>query len=402
MAEPVARRDWSGGINNRADWRAMPAGTVRDSVNFDPKPGPLTLRSGYTLMYPGTAIRGALAVGEYILLADGPSLIEVNTATNSSRGLKPIAPSGRFSGAVWNNELFFCTENETLRFKDGVLRSWGVQTVSAQPVPSIVPGALPPGPYWLACTFVDAYGDEGGTTRPLLITVPPGGAIQLRIPPAQPGGMTRLYVGSVNGETLYKQYQGPGGDYLLSNVRDDSERLTTAYLRAPVVSDFVAEHNGMLLMAEDKTLWHTVPFQPHLRSAVRGFYQFPASIDVVISADSGVFVAADKTYYLTNLETDQAEQAVVLPYGAVRGSAVLTPDNRAAWMTRYGIAKSDGTGKLVLPSAANFVPQLADTGSSGIVERNGAQLVVTTLSGLKEPNPLAMRDYYEAEITYNE
>lgn len=403
MADFVPRRGWSGGINNLANWRALPPGFVRDSVNVDPVPGgPMALRSGFESVYQGTNVRGALAVGPFILLADGASLVAFDTRHNSHTVLATIAGGGRFVGDVWNEELFFCTENETLRFKDGVLRPWGVTTVSYQPVPAIEAGGLLAGSYLCACTFVDAHGDEGGTTAPLLVAVEEGSGLRFQLPNPPAGGRVRLYVGSQNGGTLFMQYEGGAGSYLCSTVTDDSARLTTELQRAPVVSDIISNHNGVLLMVEGGTLWTSVPLRPHLRNLVRGFFQYPAQIDVVISSDGGLFVAADVTYFVTDLETDTPQQVQVLPHGAVRGTAVITPDNRAAWMTRYGVAKSDGQGKASLISAANFVPELADSGSSGIVERNGAQLVVTTMRGRQGQNPLVASDYYEGEIVYND
>lgn len=67
-------------------------------------------------------------------------------------------------------------------------------------------------------------------------------------------------------------------------------------------------------------------------------------------------------------------------------------------MTAYGIAVSAPRGTAELVSGANFVPELALSGGSGIVQNNGNQTVVTTMRGGKGPNPLAASDYYEAEI----
>lgn len=376
----------------------MPQGTVRDSINMDPLPGGLYgLRAGFTQQVAGTDIRGALAVGSHVLIADGTDLKVFDADTNSTQVLTTIAGTGRFTGDVWNEELFFCTENQTFRYRAGVLRQWGVNTVSAQPVPTVVAGGLLAGEYQCAATFVDAFGDEGGTNNPLVITVTQGAGLLFTLPTPPAGGKVRLYVGNVQGGTLYLQFEGTG-QYLCSTITDNTARLDTALLRAPVPSDFICEHNGVIAMADGKTLWLTTPMRPHLRSVATRFFQFAAPVDCVISADGGLFVAADKTYFISAVETEQPVQATLFPFGAVRGSMARAPDDAAVWMTQYGLAKSDGQGRATLLSASRFVPELASKGSSGILESNGNQLVVTTMQRAKGENPLSASDFYEAEI----
>lgn len=397
-ASPVLRGPWTLGINNKANERAIPEGSVRDSVNYDPAAdGVLRARTGYQKVMTGSAIRGALAVGTHILIADGTLLVDFNAETNSYAVLKTIAGSGRFAGAVLNDELFFCTENEALRYKNGALRRWGVPTVTNQPVPSVGTGALIAGTYQCAATFVDAYGDEGGTTNAIIITVPEGSSLifPAMTPPA--GGRVRLYVSAVSGGTLYLQYEGTSG-YVCSSVDDATARLETQFLHEPTPGARIAAHNGVLLTADDSVLHMTMPLRPHLRSAIKGWFQFPAPVDMVISGDGGVFVSSDKTYFLTDIESPAPISRKVFDFGAVRGSETKGLRNEVMWMTRYGLAKSDGTGNAILTSEANFVPELATSANSTLLESNGNQLVVTTMQAVKGPNPLAASDTYDVEI----
>ncbi|MCH5583114.1 hypothetical protein [Pseudomonas syringae] len=402
MAEssPVLRGPWPLGINNKSSEKAVPEGALRDSVNYDPSAdGVLRLRAGYTSAMGGAAIRGCLSVGTHILVADGSSLVDFNTENGTAAVLKQIAGTGRFAGAVLNDELFFCTENECLRYKGGVLRSWGVPTVTAQPVPTIGQGSLQAGTYQCAATFIDASGDEGGTSEALTITVPANSALNFPAitPPA--GGAVRLYVSSVNGGTLYLQYQGTD-PYACSSVNDASARLETQFLRAPTQGQLIAAHNGVLLIADGALLHMTLPLRPHLRSAIKGWFQFPAPIDMVASGDGGLFVSSDKTHFLTDIETPTPISRLVFDFGAVRGSETKGLRSELMWMTRYGIAKSDGAGGATLISEANFVPDMSPSATSALLEQNGTQMVVTTLQASKTANPLAASDTYDMEIIY--
>lgn len=397
-ASPVKRGPWPGGINNRSNSTALPAGTVREAVNLDPGPeGVFTQRTGYSKVVPSTAIRGALGIGTDILIADGENLLRFDSTTNSSAPISTIPNYGRFAGAVFNEELFFCTQDRCLRYSSGILRPWGVPTVTYQPSPSIGQGGLLAGEYQFAATFVDAYGQEGGTTLPSIIAVDADTALGFILPAPPDGGKIRLYVGPVQGGELYLQFEGSGG-FVCSSIDTSTARLETFGLRVPTPGDFICESGGVLCIADGSTLWLTEPLRPHLVNQAKRFFQYPAPIDGIIAADNGLFVLADKTYFLLGLETDQPQQVEIFPHGGVRGSMIKTVDNFAAWMTRYGLAKSDGLGKAALISAANFLPSVASHGTSGIVEQNGSQLVVTVMRSVTSGNPLQARDYSEAEI----
>lgn len=398
MTEFVRRDGWPEGIDNRANWKDVPLNRVRDAVNVDAlASGSMALRGGFEQVVSGTDIRGAVACGSYIVFADRTDLKAFNTTTNSTETIATIAGAGRFTGDVLNDELFFCTENQTLRFKAGVLRAWGIPTPASQPVPTVVGGGLLAGTYQCAVTYVDAYGEEGGTTQAINIAVPQNSGLQFTL--TAPAGVSkvRLYISSVNGSELYLQYEGTGS-YTANVVRDDTARLDTMFARDPVCGDFIAKHNACLCIAQGNTLWLTLPMRPHLRNVAHRFFQYPAQIDAVVSVETGIYVLADKTYFITGVEGSQPQQAVVFDFGGVYGSHTTTPDGEAIWMTQYGVARGDGNGAVTLLSQARFVPELANRGGSGIVERNGNQMVVTTTRGPQSRNSLAASDYYEAEV----
>ena len=399
MVEKVRRDQWPRGINNRANWRNLPDGAVADAVNLDfLEGGSVGLRAGFDQVYAGTDVRGALAVGTDILVADGNNLVRYDRLTNTTSVIGTIAGAGRFTGAVMNGELFFCTENETFRYRAGVLRRWGVPTVTTQPIPTVGSGALAAGTYQWAVTYVSAAGEEGGVVSATRMAVGNNAALQFDLaPPA--GYQARLYVGANQGGNLYLQFEGSGA-YTVTTVRDDTARMDTMHLREPVTGDYIASHNGVLAIAAGNVVWMTRPLRPHLRNAARGFFQFAEPVGMVVSADGGLFVSADKTYFIRDAETGEPQQSGVFDFPAVPGSGTTLPDGKAVWMTAFGVAVSDGQGGAALISQDNFVPELATRGSSGIVDHNGNRQVVTTLTGARGANPLAAGDYYEAEIIY--
>ena len=391
--------DWSKGANNLSPKDRLPEGYVRHAINLDPLPGGrLALRAGYEQIYAGTAVRGVLALDRKLLVADGTSLVEVDSDTGASRVLRTIAGAGSFSGDVLNDVLYFSTANECLEYDGLNVRVWGVVDVLNQPaIAATAPGGLIAGYYQVAMTFTDADGREGGTDRPAVIAVTANAAITVTVASIPAGHMANIYVGSVNGETLYLQgVLDTAGTFNVGLVDDSTARCNTVLMRAPNPGQIVVAHNGMLAVATNNVAAFTAPMRPHLVNRVRGFVQYGADIGAMVSAGA-LFISADKCYSLTNVETDGITQGVVLEFPAYSGTAVQLPDGRGAWMTRYGQAITDGNSARLVNREA-FAPVDAAGGASGVLDHNGNQLVVTTLQGKDRPNPLAASDFFIGEI----
>ena len=398
MTRSVPKADWSKGANNISPADRLPDGFVRSAVNVDPTPGgKLVLRAGYEKLYDGSNARGLLALGTKLLIADGADLVEFDTLTNSARVLRTIASTGRFVGDDMGGKLYICTENEALMY-DGEIKPWGVPDVRAQPQVTLVDGGLIAGLYNVAITYTDAWGREGGTDNPLLLNVPANGGMQVQLPTPPAGCTINVYAGHAQGSTLY--WQGTYDAAVLVSLtvlRDDTQRLGTQLMREPVVGSLVVSHNGCLLVAAGRTVWATAPLRPHLMDRQRRFFQYPADVGAMMSTGEALFVSADKSYALTNVETDTPTQRTVLEFPAIPGTAVILPDGRGAWMTQYGQAITEGEN-LDLVNRQSFTVGQPTSGAAGVVENNGNQMVVTSTRGGNGPNGLAASDYFFGEI----
>ena len=399
MTQFKAASDWSAGANNLASKDRLPKNAVRHAVNVDPLPGgTFASRAGYEPIYAGTNVRGVLALGDKLLIADGADLVEFNTQTDTSRVIRAIAATGAFVGTVMNDVLYLSTENETLEYDGTTVKTWGTPDVFNQPVVAAVAGGLLAGHYQVAMTYTDQWGREGGTDRPVVLHVPANGGVQVTVDPIPAGCVANVYMGAINGSTLFLQgTRTAAGAVTMATLRDDTTQCETVLLRAPQPSTRMATHNGVILMAKGGTLSMTRPMQPHLVSRARGFVQYADDIGDVMSDGVAVFVSADKCYALTNVETDGIEQATVLEFPAIAGTSTQLPDGRVAWMTRYGQAISKN-GDLELPNRQTFAPSPAASGAAGVIDTNGNQLIVTTTRGTKAGNQLAATDFYIGEI----
>lgn len=371
---------------------------MRSAVNVDVTPGgSFQARAGYEKVYTGAAVRGVKALGEKLLVADGTSLVEFDTTTGTSRVLRTIAGSGVFCGDVLNDVLYFCTENEALEYDGSTVRRWGVADVLDQPPISLVAGTLPAGAYQVAMTYTDQYGREGGTDMAATIAVDGAQALSLSITGIPAEHTANVYVSAVNGSSLYLQHTTESdGVVVIGSVRDDTAVCQTMLLRSPEPGSQVVAHNGVLATAAGCVVAVTQPLRPHLWSRRTGFFQFPAAVGEMVSS-GGLFVSADKCYMLKNVELADPTQSVVLDVPAIKGTATKSRDGVAAWMTPYGQALLDDSGAKLLHKSMYAVLS-ADEGAAGVLEYSGNQLVVTSLRGVHDDNPLAAADFFIAEV----
>lgn len=391
--------NWSAGANNLETPDRLPKYSVRYGVNVDPLPGGhLASRIGYESVYAGTDVRGVLALGNKLLIADGDQLIEYDTVTAQVAQIRTIAGSGAFCGDVMNERLYFCTETECLEYDGVAVRPWGVPDLFQQPVTRVIAGGLLPGHYQVAVTFIDQWGREGGTAIPRVMRCEAGEGIEVDIDVLPAHCQANIYVSAADGQTLYRQAcASEAGSVQIATVRDYTAECATVLLRGPRPASRVTRHNGVLLMAVGSCVEYTLPMQAHLTNRARTFFQYPVPVGDLMSSGLLAYVSADKCYALSGLETGEPSQRVILDYPAMPGTSVRLPDMRSTWMTPYGQAFSTEFG-LDLPGLKVFAPSVADKGAAGVIDSNGSQLIVTTTRGKQTGNELAAVDFYIGEI----
>lgn len=385
--------NWQGGANNIAARDRLPESTFREAVNLDAAVGgKMDLRSGMQLAVAGSSIRAAFGLGSTVIFCDGDTLAAYETRTDERSDLATVAASGAVAGAVHNGQLFLSTPLDSLRIQNGQVKPWAIRA----PVfdVEIVSGSLPPGTYKVAVTAYGSDGEESGTV-PMIVSLGAGKALRVSSSDAR---RLALYCSPANAKTLYAQGR-LHESAMITAVADDSADLTTAHMVPMPPCEQLIAHRGVLVGRAGNAVFVTEPMRPHLVDLARGFFQYSGPVTMIAATDGGVYVAADKTWFLTAVETDQPAQSAVLEFGAVPGTALTLPDGRAAWFTRYGQALGNSVGQVELPMRKTYAPLLAETGAAGVLEHNGNQMIVTTMRGKTSANRLAAGDFCELEIT---
>lgn len=388
------RKDnWAAGANNIAKPERLPEGAVVGAVNVDPTVGgKFELRVGFEQVFAGANMRGVFAAGDVLVMVDGSQLLAYETATDTPTPLATIAAAGPVAAAYLNDSLYLNTLSESLCFDGQALRPWAISAPSFDL--QLVAGQLPAGLYKVAVTAVEG-GVESGAL-PLIVRL--DGTQDLRVL-CSDARECRVYASVADGKTLYLQGSPLAGALRMGYVADDSQRLETDELEPLPFCDQLSTHNSLIIGSRGRYLYHTEPMWPHLHNPVTGFLQFAGEITMHASVGTGLFVATtSKTYFITGIGTDEVLQREVLGVGAAPGSAVVLPDERVAWFTRYGQAIGAADGSVSLPNRASYAPELGSIGAAGVLEHNGNQMVVTNMRGEVQGNRLQARDFASLEI----
>uniref|UniRef100_A0A6M3X4W8 Putative structural protein n=1 Tax=viral metagenome TaxID=1070528 RepID=A0A6M3X4W8_9ZZZZ len=390
--EPIRRDRWPLGINNVVRPSRLPEGAVRDLVNLDPSAdGILSLRAGYSKVLECTNARAAFAVGDYLVVVDGTEVKSFHPQTQSIETLGLIADAP-VSAVTHAGVLYLNTAVDSLRTDGTTLKPWAINPPGF--TFNVVPGGTLEGRYRLAVTATGDDGEESGADS-MLLEVPAGSAIQISSDDPRP---MRLYASVTNGASLFYQKLVFGGGVMLSSVRDDTEVLTTDGLVPLPHCDELVSHHAVVVGRRGRYVFFTSPMYPHLTDPISGFFQFPSPVRLLAATDGGVYIVADKTYFVTGLETSAPSQRVVLETDAVEGTAVKLPDGRVAWFTRYGQVLGSPDGQAQLVHRQTFAPDVAQGGAAGVLNHNGNEMVVTTMRGVTGRNNLATGDFADLEI----
>lgn len=141
----------------------------------------------------------------------------------------------------------------------------------------------------------------------------------------------------------------------------------------------LAYHNARLLAAVGSALIYSEPFTPHLRDAARGFELFPAPITCVAAVEAGVFVVADKTYFIAGGFPAQTVRAV-LPYGGPSQQAGYRSDGGAHWMSTRGIVACSKDGEITNLQDKHIAIEVSGAAATLTREADGTRAIVAALT----------------------
>lgn len=381
--------NWQGGSNNVTALERLPDGFVRSIINLDAG-DLLSLRTGYEKILEGTAIRAIYTQGNDLIIADQDQLICFDTLTNTSFVLVTIPQYGLVAGTLFNEQLFLMVDNQSYRIKDKQLKQWLIPNPKINL--ALGSGNLRAGRYKVAVTTNGDDGEESGADI-YFIDIPDNSSILVTS-----NIKGNVYATEQNSETLY--YQGSiDKSYTILATESDTRRLVTGnYYPFPYVDNLVSYH-GVILGSIDNYLYFSAPFMPHLIKAAKGFLQYPKPISIIAPVADGVYIVADKTYFISQLETNEILQVKVSDTDAIKGTYTPLPDGKAAWFCRYGQVVAGMGGEIATPNKGIYTPDQNQQGVAAYLEHNGRPLIINSLAKDNHSDSgLVVGDYWELEI----
>ena len=269
-----------------------------------------------------------------------------------------------------------------------------------QPEPNPAPtvtagggGSLTAGLYLLAFVAVGPSG-ESCPTWPVQVEVPDTGNITIQhIAPT-----TKVYVSAANGAELY--YYGAGTTRVA--LPANGPALTTRHYRPMPPGDIVRYVRGRLLVAAGSTLFYSHPYAPGMYDPLRGYIPFTAPVTMVAPVQEGVFISADKTYFLSGADVEKSELIERLPFAAVFGTDTYSErDESVWWYSEQGLVNGSSRGETKLVQERTVAPVVAKSGASLFREQDGMRQVLSALNG-SEFSRAAASSFIDAEVIRRE
>lgn len=373
----------------------LPEGALREALNVDlSDAGKPRRRAGYTKVYADTLCHSVFTVpGMTVFVANGV-LKRLNpdyTVTELQAGLDPQ----RFvSYDFVDGVLYWMNGAQAGRvLPSGTAAPWWVPGPAGEPlVAASSVGGLDAGSYQVAVTFEDAGGRESGAGLATVVSVPAGGGISLASIPQGDADTVNVYLSAANGHTLYLHRALPMGltsAHLGVGVR--GRPLETQFLD-PLPSGQILRHfYGRMLSAAGSTLFYSEAFRPGLCRLSRNYLQYPEPITVVQPVVDGVFVVADKTYFVQALGTPEQAQATVDDTGGVLGTGLRVDASYfnlqevsgdiGCWFGAEGLVLGLPGGQVLRMTEGRLALDAYGRGASLARRKDGIQQVLTAVQG---------------------
>jgi hypothetical protein len=151
--------------------------------------------------------------------------------------------------------------------------------------------------------------------------------------------------------------------------------------------NIIAHLNGVMYVATQDGIWHSETFRFGLCNVNENFYLYPTAPTILLATPDGLYVSADKSYFISSPATLDAKQTVTLPFGGVFGTGVYLPDSTdVAWFSPRGqVIASGGAAKVV--TAGHYAPGTMTAGASFVREQEGLRQIVNVATQYTS-NPL--------------
>lgn len=401
---------WPAGINNSAHDYALPEGACRDALNVD------FADDGRALSRPGYSETVAIDNGHSLKTIGGKTFIAIGTELHVITGMSPLVTTLLRTGLDLlpisyderGGEVWWSNGVQSGRCgSDNSDHPWTV------PAPANITdvfagvGALPVGSYRLAITHAMSDGEESAASDIEAFDLVSPGSIDITLPAATAGTDSfNVYCSRADGKVLqkYSTVTAATASVSITANPDGRQLRDRAFLRPLPAGDAICFLGGRLLSMKGEFIYYSAPYDFGMHNPDEDYLVLGADGSIMVPVESGLFVAADRTWFYAGSDIKAADPVEVLPFGAVSGTSFRHPDNETAgWFSAYGMAIGSPDGSVTLPQKGHgFIAPSALSGSVWIRQRDGMAHAVFSLDGTAAYSKQVADEFTAARILYND
>ncbi len=403
---------WKKGIVNSKRADALAADELLDALNVDiGDDGSARIRSGKSQTQAVEAAHSLVSAGPKTLICQGGSVGVITSmwpfeTTNLRSGLS----AARISYAERGGEIWWSNGTESGRCNaDNSDHPWTVPAPSNITTVYAGVGTLPPGTYRIAITHTSADGEESHASDIYSYDLASTGSIVVTLPAATAGADDfHVYCTVADGKVLqlYSIVSTATGSVTITAAPTGNELGRRAFLRPLPAGDAICFHGGRLLSLSGEFLYYSDPYDYGLYDPATNVVTLGAAGSILASVESGVFVAADRTWFYAGADIAIADPIEKLAFGAASGTVFDHPTTTSpvvGWYSDEGIVIGAADGSVTLPQRdKGFIAPVATSGAAWVRQRNGLAHVVISLDGAASYNKQVSTDFTAARIRYDD
>lgn len=315
-------------------------------------------------------------------LVRGGMLYSITLPSYTETLVKVLSNDNPVYYAMDNGAVYYSNETDSGCIRSGVWYPWGLPTPNT-PTTSVIAGSLDKGTYQIAVSHYNSVtGEEGGisaSTNPVLSST---GGFRVTLPAATPGAdKVILYVSTTNGSVPMRVNADiPAGTAYYDVTTYATGRESNQRYEEPLPAGRPFIFNGCLCSIKGSMIYEGSPFRPGYFLPAAGYIPFPTDVSNAVPAQNGIYVVADKTYWLPCTRMAEVGEAIqdVLPYGGVKTTAFGSPTSpEVGWFGAQGIVVADQFGKVKAMMSDNVMMTAPASGISAVIASEEYRRVVS-------------------------
>ena len=273
-----------------------------------------------------------------------------------------------------NGCIYYSNGTDSGRIQSSTWYPWGLPTPDT-PTTSGIAGALPKGTYQIAVSYYNSVTkEEGGisaSTNPAISGST--GGFRVPLPAATPGAdKVLVYVSTTNGSIPMRvEADINAGTAYYDVVALATGRESNQRYEAPLPAGRPFMFNGCLCTISGSMIYEGSPFRPGYYLPAEGYIPFQAAVSNAVPAQNGIYVVADKTYWLPGTRMAKLEAPIqdVLPYGGVPATGFGSPTSpNVGWFGAQGIVVANQSGQVEALMSDNVALTAPASGVSAVFD----------------------------------